>query len=269
MGVDSGLPDFRGKQGFWKAYPAIQKLNLSFEEMANPKWFKQQPRLAWGFYGHRLDLYRRATPHAGFGQLLAMGQDKAQGLFVLTSNVDGQFQAAGFDPERIEECHGSIHHLQCTQPCGETVWSAQAVQIAVKADSLHASGPLPACPACGALARPNILLFHDKYWVENRIKEQEERLWQWLEMLLVMTRRLVIVEVGAGTSVPTIRNRSEFYAKVHHATLIRINPRDYLVSKARHISLPLTAQVAIDAIWQTWDALGGKGCDQSRVAATV
>jgi len=36
MGVDSGLPDFRGAHGFWRAYPAIAKLGLSFEEMANP-----------------------------------------------------------------------------------------------------------------------------------------------------------------------------------------------------------------------------------------
>ena len=39
MGVDSGLPDFRGTQGFWKAYPAIAKLGLSFEQMAQPDWF--------------------------------------------------------------------------------------------------------------------------------------------------------------------------------------------------------------------------------------
>jgi hypothetical protein len=35
MGVDSGLPDFRGTQGFWRAYPAIAKLGLSFQQMAN------------------------------------------------------------------------------------------------------------------------------------------------------------------------------------------------------------------------------------------
>ena len=51
MGVDSGLPDFRGQHGFWRAYPAIAGLGLSFEEMANPAWFKRDPHLAWAFYG--------------------------------------------------------------------------------------------------------------------------------------------------------------------------------------------------------------------------
>ena len=58
MGVDSGLPDFRGKEGFWKAYPPLAKLGIRFEEMANPKWFQDDPDLAWGFYGHRLHQYR-------------------------------------------------------------------------------------------------------------------------------------------------------------------------------------------------------------------
>ncbi len=62
MGVDSGLPDFRGAEGFWRAYPVMAKLGLSFEEMANPAWFQTDPHLAWAFYGHRLNLYRRTQP---------------------------------------------------------------------------------------------------------------------------------------------------------------------------------------------------------------
>src|SRR5690348_10067591 len=58
MGVDSGLPDFRGPEGFWRAYPAFAALGLRFEEVANPSWFRRDPALAWGFYGHRLNLYR-------------------------------------------------------------------------------------------------------------------------------------------------------------------------------------------------------------------
>jgi NAD-dependent SIR2 family protein deacetylase len=37
IGVDSGLPDFRGNEGFWRAYPPIAKLGESFVEMANPQ----------------------------------------------------------------------------------------------------------------------------------------------------------------------------------------------------------------------------------------
>ena len=254
MGVDSGLPDSRDNKRFWYAYPPeIQKMNSSFEEKANPKWFKQHPRMAWGFYGHRLNLYRRITPHTGFAQLLEMGKGKSHGSFVLTSNIDGHFQTAGFDADRIEECHGSVHHLQCTQPCGDHIWSAEDSHISINSESLQAIGVLPSCRQCGVLARPNIFMFRDKSWIKNRVKEQKEHLWQWLENLLVSARHLVIIEIGVGVSVPTIRHRSEFYAKSHRATLIRINPRDHHVNKVRHLSIPLTGRVAIEAIWQAWN----------------
>ncbi len=56
MGVDSGLPDFRGNQGFWNAYPALGSERIQFEDVASPLKFYRRPRLAWGFYGHRLAL---------------------------------------------------------------------------------------------------------------------------------------------------------------------------------------------------------------------
>src|SRR3954451_8848080 len=106
MGVDSGLPDFRGNQGFWNAYPPYAKLGLDFAAMANPEWFATDPPFAWGFYGHRMNLYRQARPHEGFAVLRRWAGRMHGSAFVVTSNVDGHFQRAGFDPERILEVHG-------------------------------------------------------------------------------------------------------------------------------------------------------------------
>ncbi|MCB1769892.1 MAG: hypothetical protein KDJ31_09395 [Candidatus Competibacteraceae bacterium] len=111
MGVDSGLPAFRGTQGFWSAYPAYQ--GRSFMDIATPETFTSDPELAWGFYGHRLNLYRQYPPHAGFAILRRWAESMPLGAFVMTSNVDGHFQRAGFAPEPVYECHGSLHHLQC------------------------------------------------------------------------------------------------------------------------------------------------------------
>ncbi len=124
MGVDSGLPDFRGDEGFWNAYPALAKTNVKFYEIANPSNFERNPKLAWGFYGHRLNLYRNTKPHAGFRMLRELAATKEHGYFVFTSNVDGHFRKAGFDPKRICECHGSIHHLQCINGCLHHIWDA-------------------------------------------------------------------------------------------------------------------------------------------------
>jgi NAD-dependent SIR2 family protein deacetylase len=117
MGVDSGLPDFRGSEGFWNAYPALARARIGFTSIANPAAFESNPRRAWGFYGHRLQLYRETVPHAGFGILKTLSNEMEHGAFVFTSNVDGQFQKAGFNPRRVVEAHGSIHHLQCQNGC--------------------------------------------------------------------------------------------------------------------------------------------------------
>ncbi|MCS6978432.1 MAG: hypothetical protein NZM31_15690, partial [Gemmatales bacterium] len=207
IGVDSGLPDFRGPEGFWNAYPPYRKLGLRFVELANPRWFRSDPALAWGFYGHRLELYRRTEPHAGFQVLRQWAESRSAGWFVFTSNVDGHFQKAGFDPLRVVEVHGSVHHLQCLRQCGIGIFSAKAVHIAVDEATMRAVEPLPKCPRCDGPARPNVLMFGDWEWDERRTAEQEGRLERWLDE--IRGRRLAVVEIGAGQAVPTVRRFSE------------------------------------------------------------
>lgn len=43
MGVDSGLPDFRGVSGFWQAYPALGRAKIRFESIASPATFERDP----------------------------------------------------------------------------------------------------------------------------------------------------------------------------------------------------------------------------------
>lgn len=218
MGVDSGLPDFRGPEGFWRAYPAFR--GKQFAEISTPHWFETDPTLAWGFFGHRLGLYRQAEPHLGFKVLLQWGERLPYGAFVFTSNVDGQFQRARFAAETVFECHGSIHHLQCTRNCGRGVWSAEDIQVGVDEVAVRATSELPRCSDCGALARPNILMFQDWRWDSARSQEQFDRYQVWLRA--ARGKRVIAIEIGAGTTIPTVRDECESRA----VTLVRINPHD-------------------------------------------
>lgn len=238
IGVDSGLPDFRGNEGFWKAYPPIARLGKSFSEMANPHWFEHNPRIAWAFYGHRLNLYRRIEPHPGFQQLLDLAEQKPGGYFVFTSNVDGQFQKAGYAGDQMVECHGSIHHLQCVQPCSEDIWDTSETVVEVDEEIFEAQEPLPHCRNCRQMARPNILMFGDWSWISDRSHRQGLRLQAWLRRVAEQQQQLAVVEIGAGQAVPTVRYQSERTAGQYRGTLIRINPRDYSVP-AGHIAIPL------------------------------
>lgn len=241
IGVDSGLPDFRGPQGFWRAYPALGRRRLSFEEIAHPRNFAEDPALAWGFYGHRLALYRATVPHEGFGVLRRLGEARPKGYFVFTSNVDGQFQKALFDPRRIVEIHGSIHHLQCRHGCAEAIWPADDFLPEVDAEQCHLRNAAPRCPHCGAVARPNILMFGDGGWLARRTRGQLVAFDAWRRS----AGRVVTLELGAGSHVPTVR----YFAEDEAGPLIRINPdAPDLPAGKPGVALPMGALAASRAL---------------------
>lgn len=237
IGIDSGLPDFRGENGFWKAYPALGKLGLNFVQIANPKAFKANPKLAWGFYGHRLQLYRNTVPHEGFQRLMQLAKQMPNGARVFTSNVDGQFQKAGFRSEHVTECHGSIHYLQCFNQCGRSVWPTDTVEPIIDIDNCAMQLPLPQCPACGGLARPNIMLFGDWDFEGTRYQHSSSRLMTWFARLT----RPVVIEIGAGTVIPSARH----FGEELNCPLIRINPGESKVGLHRDISITLGAKEAL------------------------
>ncbi len=247
MGVDSGLPDFRGNEGFWNAYPPFRKLGLSFVDMAIFSRFAGAPEMAWGFYGHRLALYRKTPPHDGFAILKRWAAEKLRGGFVFTSNVDGAFQRAGFDEAAIVECHGALDYLQCTRGCGAAIERADGYAPDVDEATFRARPPLPVCSGCGALARPNVLMFGDYGWDDERTSAQEARLSSWLSNVGQASGRLCIIECGAGTAVPTVRMTSERIAARLRANLVRINVREPEVP-AGQIGIAAGARSALQAI---------------------
>ena len=240
MGVDSGLPDFRGSEGFWGAYPALGRARISFEQIASPAAFGSHPRQAWGFYGHRLNLYRATVPHEGFNILRRIGACLPQGYFVFTSNVDGQFQKAGFDPARIGECHGSIHHLQCLAHCSEAIWSADDFFPEIDAQVCRITSAMPRCPRCGALARPALLMFSDWEWADGRSEIQSVRFNAWRRE----AERPVLIELGAGSTVATVR----YFSQRQNCPIIRINPSEWELPTGRGIGIPCGALAGLEGI---------------------
>lgn len=229
MGVDSGLPDFRGPQGFWRAYPALGQLGLSFEEIACPDYFELDPELAWGFYGHRLGLYRATQPHAGFAILHEIAAQLPQGACVFTSNVDGQFQKAGFSAQRVVECHGSIHRLQCIHGCMGAIWSTREYVPAIDEAACRAIALPAPCPHCGSMARPNILMFGDAHWVPTRADTQRAHFNAWRADLASP----VVIELGAGCHIASVRH----FGQAQRCPLIRINKTEAMVLRQQDIAM--------------------------------
>lgn len=240
MGVDSGLPDFRGTGGFWNIYPALARAQMRFDEIACPGTFENNPRLAWGFYGHRLNLYRNTEPHKGFQYLHTIVEHLAGGAFVYSSNVDGHFQKSGFSENRIVECHGSINFLQCQNTCTQELW--ETIDFMPEVDEEHCilTSTFPVCKDCGGIARPNILMFSDMGWVNWRARSQIANFHEWRETV----RRPVVVEIGAGKYIPRVRE----FGQSLNVPLIRINLANAEVDRSGDVALKVGALEGITAI---------------------
>mgnify|MGYP001565549307 CR=1 FL=1 len=251
LGVDSGLPDFRGNEGFWKAYPAYGHLGIEFMDLANPRRFLSDPELAWGFYAHRQQLYAKASPHEAYHTMLAIAKSKKE-HFVYTSNVDGYFVRTGFAPRNVFEVHGNIFWCQCqrSMQCGQLLFQHKE-KIDIDPETMRADiDKLPVCPTCGIIARPNILMFGDAYFDDETYCVQES---QYERFLLRAYNRMdnykvAIIECGAGTSIPTIRRLGDHFTMSHpRATLVRINLHEPHVYPG-HVGLAMSAAEAIAQI---------------------
>lgn len=254
MSVDSGLPDFRGKNGAYGkdgVHPIYKEKGLDYLDMVQPTWFDKEPHFAWGFYAQLINICRKTEPHVGYEILHQLGQKRD--YFVVTSNVDGLWQKAGFEPDKIWEVHGSVHHFQQHNGLeyrkdGEwhqsgNIISADSFDLEVDTETLELVGEVPK-DEMGTLLRPNVLMFVDFGWNPKREEQQQEKFNAWREEADLS--RLVVIECGAGTAIPTIRMAGERMINSHGGQLVRINPDEYRALTG--IGIPLGAADALTRI---------------------
>ncbi len=239
LNVGFGWPDYRDERSFWTAFPACETLGFGFDDLARPERFALDPALAWGFYARRLEIARTRPLHAGFEILARWRSLMPGGGFVVASCVDGEFQRAGFDAERVVECCGSIEWLQCTRECGKPPFPA-ADAPSVEMATLRARPPFPSCPGCGALARPSVLMFGDWDWDMSRITAQDEKLRAWLRRL----RGLVVVACGETPRQPALPLYVRRLAKDVDAPVVRIGAEDLSILETG-VSVPLAPHLAL------------------------
>ena len=134
----------------------------------------------------------------------------------------------------------------CAEPFEAPVWSFvsgsdEALRNQIKAGECN----LLLCPRCGAASRPNILMFGDYGWIDERTRRQRERFNAFLTRQ--NGRKIVVVELGAGTAIPTVRAASERIGAFSGARVIRINTRESQISPP-HLSLPCGALEGLRAL---------------------
>jgi NAD-dependent protein deacetylase/lipoamidase len=140
ISTDSGIPDFRSPAGIWAQYDPMEYATISA--------FRRDPVKVWDFYARRFEVLMRAEPNEGH---LMLAELERHGLVqaVVTQNIDGLHQRAG--SRNVIEVHGSIRTASCPG-CGHVVTFAYVVEAL-------AERPAPPCPRCGAILKPDVVMF--------------------------------------------------------------------------------------------------------------
>jgi NAD-dependent protein deacetylase/lipoamidase len=140
VSTESGIPDFRSADGIWAQYDPM--------EYASIEAFRRDPVKVWEFYGKRLGALLEAKPNAAHD---ALAELERRGLLstVITQNIDRLHALAG--SRDVVEVHGSIATSVCLR-CGTTATLEEVL-------ALLEDAPAPACPSCGAILKPNVVMF--------------------------------------------------------------------------------------------------------------
>ncbi len=101
---------------------------------------------------------------------------------------------------------------------------------------------IPLCPSCGAVARSNILMFGD--WGLDSSRSNA----QFAQRVQSSGQKLVIIEIGAGEHIPTVRHLSEEMARALDGFVVWINPRDAHIDERSGVGLAMGGAAGISKI---------------------
>ena len=205
---ESGIPTFRGKDGYWKKYDPMQ--------LATIDAFYQNPKLVWEWYEDRRKNILAAQPNKGHVAISDLA--KYMDVVVLTQNIDGLHQRAG--SKQVFELHGSIIRIKCTV-CD------------FKDNVVDSFDELPPKCKCGKILRPDVVWFGEAL---------PQDIWR----DAINHAKSCDVMIIAGTSLAVSpANTLPIFAKQNGATLIEINPEQTAMSDDMDLSLRETSANAL------------------------
>ncbi len=220
-GLTYGGPRFQEHFGpFIRRYGMTDMYSAGFHPFASDEE-------RWGYWALQIGLNRYDPPGMPlYRDLLALVQSKP--YFVITTNVDHQFQKAGFPEDRVWAVQGDYGLSQCAQGCHRRVYDNEEEIRAMRAATVDCRIPsdlVPHCPVCGGPMDPN--LRKDDHFVEDEAWEAaRDRYSAFLQGAQGV--RVAFLELGVGFNTPAII-RFPFERMVHRlkgATLIRFNALD-------------------------------------------
>jgi NAD-dependent deacetylase len=194
ISAESGIPTFRGPEGYWR----VGSANYHPHELATFAAYSSMPDVVWGWYLYRRGVCRAASPNAAHMAIVRAEHALGDRFHLITQNVDGLHSRAGNTAERTYAIHGMIDHLRCARECTtDTHEIPAALPLEWARDRLPTSDELGAlrCPRCGAPGRPHVLFF-DEYYDEPRFRFESA------QRKALLASALVVVGTAGMTNLP-------------------------------------------------------------------
>ena len=161
------------------------------------------PEEQWAYWSRYIYINRYMDADNGtYRRLFELLKDKD--YFVLTTNVDHQFQKAGFDKKRLFYTQGDYGLWQCSEPCHQKTYDNEETVRAMVAQQKDMRVPaelVPHCPVCGKPMSMN-LRADDTFVEDEGWHAAAERYEEFLRRHEGM--RVLYLELGVGMNTPAI-----------------------------------------------------------------
>ena len=157
----------------------------------------------WAWWSRQIYINRYdISPGRPYFDLLELV--KGRDYFVLTTNVDHQFQLAGFAKERLFYTQGDYGLWQCSRPCHQQTYDNEAAvrqMVAEQRDLRIPTELVPHCPKCGAPMTMNLRV--DETFVQDdgwsRARERYDDF-----IRRHKEQHVLFLELGVGRNTPGI-----------------------------------------------------------------
>lgn len=140
VSTESGIPDFRSADGLYS-----QKFDYPPETIISHSFYLRKPEYFFRFYREKM-LPLDYEPNIAH-KVLARWEQEGKLLAVVTQNIDGLHQKAGY--KRVYELHGSVLRNYCIR-CGKFY----------PAEFIRGSEGVPKCD-CGGIVKPDVVLYEE------------------------------------------------------------------------------------------------------------
>jgi NAD-dependent deacetylase len=217
----SGIPTYRGVAGLYVDAPTVD--GIPIEEALSGPMFYLRPELVWKHI-HQIERACRGARFNAAHAALARIEEQLARVVVVTQNVDGFHKAAG--SKNVIELHGDIHRIMCVE-----------CSYAEDVDDYAHLAPVPRCPQCESVIRPDVVLFGE-ILPQPKIARYQAELERGFD---------VVVSIGTSSLFSYISN-PVFTAARFGVPTIEINPERTTISDVASIRLAMPAVEALEGI---------------------